>query len=257
MPKTTIFDFQAYVGLTKHMGGLAATEELFRLCEISSDDEVMEAGCGVGQTSVLLAKRHGCRVVGVDISQDMIDRAWERARRAGVEEQVEFRVADIVDLPFEDGRFDVVFGESITSFAADHAKAISEYARVVKSGGLVGLNESTWLQPPSSELIAWFEQDMAPNARTHTAEEWEALLEGAGLRDLVVQTSTMDMRQEFRGILRRYGLGGFIQSIGRMLVLYAHNPEYRAFVREIREGGVAPPDVADYLGYGLYIGRKP
>ena len=257
MPKTTIFDFQASVGLTKHMGGLAATEELFRLCEISGDDEVMEAGCGVGQTAVFLAKRHGCRVVGVDISQAMIDRAWERARRVGVEEQVEFRVADIVDLPFEDGRFDVVFGESIIPFSDDHANAIREYTRVVKSGGLVGLNESTWLQPPSSELVAWFEQDMAANARTHKAEEWQALLEGAGLRDLVVWTTTIDMRQEIRGILRRYGLGGFLQSIGRMLVLYARNPEYRTFARGIREGGVAPPDVADYLGYGLYVGRKP
>jgi len=257
MPKTTIFDFQAYVGLTKHMGGLAATEELFRLCEISSDDEVMEAGCGVGQTAVFLAKRHGCRVVGVDISQAMVDRAWERARRAGVEEQVEFRVADIVDLPFGDGRFDVVFGESITVFSADHAKAITEYTRVVKPGGMVGMNESTWLKPPSSEFIAWFAQDMAANARTHTAEEWEALLEGAGLRDLVVRTSTIDTREEVRGLLRRYGLGGFLQMFGRGLALYARNPEYRAFLREIRQSGVAPPDVVDYLGYGLYIGRKP
>jgi arsenite methyltransferase len=257
MPKTTIFDFQAYAGLTKHMGGLAATEELFRLCEISGDDEVMEAGCGVGQTAVFLARRHGCRVVGVDVSQSMVDRAWERARRAGIEEQVEFRVADIVDLPFEDGRFDVVFGESITVFAADHTKAIAEYARVVKSGGLVGLNETTWLQPPSPELNAWLAQDMAANARAHTAEEWQALLEDAGLRDLLVRTSEVDMRQEVRGILRRFGIGGFIQSIGRGLALYTRNPEYRAFLRETRKSGVTPPNVTDYLGYGLYIGRKP
>ena len=257
MPKTTIFDFQAYAGLTKHMGGLAATEELFRLCEISADDEVMEAGCGVGQSAVFLAKRYGCRVVGVDVSQGMVDRAWERARRAGIDEQVEFRAANIVDLPFEDDRFDVVFGESITVFASDHAKVISEYVRVVKSGGFVGLNETTWLQPPSPELIAWFTQDMAANASTHTAEEWQAILESAGLRDLIVRASTIDMKQEVRGILRRFGLGGLLQSFGRMLVLYTRNPEYRAFLRETRKSGVAPPDVTDYLGYGLYVGRKP
>ena len=68
MPKTTVFDYQAYAGLTKHLGGLAATEELIRLCEISSDDEVLEVGCGVGQTASLLAKRIGCRVVGVDLA---------------------------------------------------------------------------------------------------------------------------------------------------------------------------------------------
>ena len=83
------------------------------------------------------------------------------------------------------------------------------------------------------------------------------MLESAGLRDLIVRTSKIDMRQEVRGILRRFGLGGLLQSFGRMLVLYTRNPEYRAFLRETRESGVAPPDVTDYLGYGLYIGRKP
>jgi ubiquinone/menaquinone biosynthesis C-methylase UbiE len=257
MSKTTIFDYQAYAGLTKHMGGMAATEELVDLCEIGSDDEVLEIGCGVGQTAVWLGKHIGCRVTGVDVSQGMVDRARERADQAGVDERVEFRVADMIDLPFEDDSFDVVFGESVVPFATDHAKAIMECTRVIKPGGLVGLNEATWLQPPSPELIAWFSQDMAANARTHSAEEWEALLEGAGLRDLVVRTSTIDMREEVRGIFRRYGCGGIIKIAGRALALYIRNPEYRDFVRETQESGVVPENTQDYLGYGLYIGRKP
>ncbi|HEY42583.1 MAG TPA: class I SAM-dependent methyltransferase [Anaerolineae bacterium] len=257
MSKRTVFDYQAYAGHTKHLGGMAATEELVDLCEISSDDEVLEVGCGVGQTAVWLARRIGCRVIGVDNLQGMVERARERAERAGVEERVEFRVANIIDLPFEDDRFDAVFGESITVFATDHAKAIKEYARVVKPGGLVGLNESTWLQPPSPELIAWLSQDMAANATAHTAEEWEGLLESAGLQDLVVRISKVDTRKEVLGLFRRYGCGGFLQIIGRALTLYLRNPEYRNFVRETREGGIIPENTQDYLGYGLYIGRKP
>lgn len=257
MAKRTVFDYQAYAGLTKHLGGLAATEELIRLCEISSDDEVLEVGCGVGQTTSLLAKRIGCRVVGVDLSPAMVERARERAQRAGVDDRTEFRVANIIDLPFEDDRFDGVFGESITVFATDHAKAIREYTRVVKPGGLVGLNESTWLQPPSPELIAWLSQEMAANATAHTAEEWEGLLESAGLRDLVVRISKVDTRKEVLGLFRRYGCGGFLQIMGRILTLYLRNPEYRDFVRETRESGVVPQDTMVYLGYGLYVGRKP
>lgn len=257
MAKRTVFDYQAYAGLTKHLGGLAATEELIRLCEISSDDEVLEVGCGVGQTTSLLAKRIGCRVVGVDLSPAMVERARERARRERVDDRTEFRVANIIDLPFEDDRFNVVFAESVTPFATDHTKAIMEYTRVIKPGGRVGLNEATWLHPPSPELVAWFSQDMAANATTHTAEEWEALFEGAGLQDVTVRTSTIDTREEVRGLLRRFGFGGFLQSMGRMLKLYARNPEYRDFARETREGGVVPQGTLESLGYGLYIGRKP
>ena len=257
MPKRTVFDYQAYAGLTKHLGGLEATEELIRLCEISSDDEVLEVGCGVGQTASLLAKRIGCHVVGVDLSPAMVERARERARREGVNDRTEFRVANIIDLPFEDDRFDAVYGESVTPFTTDHARAIMEYTRVVKPGGRVGLNEATWLQPPSQDLIAWFAQDMAANATTHTAEGWEALFEGAGLQDITVRTSTINTRDEVRGLLRRFGCRGFLQSAWRALAIYVRSSEYRDFVRETREGGVVPQDTIAYLGYGLYIGRKP
>ncbi len=257
MSKKTVFDYQAYAGHTKHLGGVAASEELVDLCEISRDDEVLEVGCGVGQTAVWLVKRSGCRVIGVDNLQTMVERARERAERAGVRERTEFRVADIIDLPFEDDRFDAVFGESITVFATDHAKAIQEYVRVVKPGGLVGLNESTWLQSPTPELKAWLSQEMAANATAYTAEEWEGLLENAGLRDLVVRTSKIDTREEALGSFRRYGCGGFLQIIGRVLRLYLRNPEYRDFVRETREAGIIPKNTEEYMGYGLYVGRKP
>lgn len=81
--KKTIFDFQAEVGLTKQIGGLQATEELIELCHIDQGKYVLDVGCGVGVTPRYLAKRHGCRVVGVDISKRMIKRSKERAKREG------------------------------------------------------------------------------------------------------------------------------------------------------------------------------
>ena len=85
------------------MGGLKATRELIELCHIDKDTYILDVGCGAGATPCYLAKRHGCRVVGVDISEGMIDRSNERARREGVEDRVEFRVADAQNIPFEDG----------------------------------------------------------------------------------------------------------------------------------------------------------
>ena len=64
------FELQAYVGTTKHMGGFETTKALIELCYINQDTYVLDAGCGVGATACYLAKRYGCRVVGVDISEE-------------------------------------------------------------------------------------------------------------------------------------------------------------------------------------------
>jgi ubiquinone/menaquinone biosynthesis C-methylase UbiE len=75
----------------------------------------------------------------------MIDRSNEAAKREGVEDSVEFQVADAQDLPFENDLFDAVITESVTAFPEDKQLAVREYVRVIRPGGYVGLNESTWL----------------------------------------------------------------------------------------------------------------
>jgi len=54
----TFFDFAAEVGLTKHIGGLEATEVLLELCHISKGKYVLDVGCGAGVTHVFIAKRY-------------------------------------------------------------------------------------------------------------------------------------------------------------------------------------------------------
>ena len=113
------FDFLADVGITKHYGSLNVTQELAALCRIGQGQTVLDVGCGVGVTPCYLAKEHGCRVVGVDITPKMVERSQERAEREGVADQVEFRVADARALSFEDNLFDAVLCESVVVFVKD------------------------------------------------------------------------------------------------------------------------------------------
>ena len=252
-----IFDFAAEVGLTKHMGGLEATDELIEFCQIGEGSYVLDVGCGAGQTSCYIAKMYGCRVVGVDISERMIERSKERAEREGVADRVEFRVADAQDLPFEDDLFDAVITESVTAFPEDKQRAVKEYARVTKLGGYVGLNESTWLKvPPPPEMVAWASQDLGVHVKPQTSDDWAGFLEGAGLTVEVVNVREVIVREETKGLVRRYGYGGMFRSVYRGLAMYAKNPAYRKFVKEVRKGGIAPDNLKEYLGYGLYVGKK-
>jgi arsenite methyltransferase len=147
------FDFAAKVGLTKHIGGIEATEMLIELCQISKDKHILDVGCGAGVTPVFLAKTIGCSVVGVDISEGMVQRSKERAKKERLKDRIDFRNADAQELPFDDNTFDAVITESVTAFPEDKQKAVNEYVRVTKPGGYIGLNESTWLKvPPPPEL---------------------------------------------------------------------------------------------------------
>ena len=255
--KQSFFDYAAEVGLTKHFGGLEKTEKLLKLCQVGKDSYILDVGCGAGQSSCYIAKKHGCKVVGVDINEMMIERSKERAEREGVETTVEFRVADAQDLPFDDNVFDAVITESVTVFPEDKQRAVSEYKRVTKPGGYVGLNEGTWLKtPPPPEVVAWTSQDLGASVKPLTPEEWAGLLEGAGLTEIAVEVSEINTRVEAKGLVRRYGYGGMLKSMFRGLSMYARNSDYRRFVKGVRSGGITPDNLTEYFGYGIYVGKK-
>lgn len=242
-------DFQAVVGITKHMGGLGATRELLSLCHIEEAREVLEVGCGIGAGPANLASSHGCRVVGIDRSEQMIDWARRRAREHGVDERVELLVADATHLPFDDRRFDVAFAESVLAFVDDRAAALREMARVVRSGGYVGFNESIWTKelPPDVAAMA---RDLG--ADVQTVDTWRTLCADAGLRDLVVRLRRVDPAVEIRNRLRWVGLPWAVRAWGRTIRLYATEPEARAALRTFYGPGMS---VFDCVGYGLFVGR--
>lgn len=252
--KTLYFDLQADFGLTKHMGGLRATKELIELCHIGKDSHVLEVGCGVGITTSYIAQKIGSRVVGVDVSEGMIKRAKERARRFGVEDRVEFRVADAQSLPFEDNLFEAVVSESVLAFVGDKKKAISEYKRVTKPGGYVGLNEAIWLKTPPKELVEYISR--IAKAEFPTSDEWKELLESAGLKDLVAKTYKINMLNEMAEQTRRLDLREYLQAWYRFLLGCIKNPLYRKFAKNALFAPRSILQFLKYVGYGIYVGRK-
>ena len=151
--KIDYFGVQSYWGITKHMGSLDSTKKLAKWCEITQGKRVLDVGCGVGMTDVFLVKEYNCEVVGVDINEGMVERARERIKGQDLERRVRFEVASAEKLPFPDGSFDVVLSESVTTFVKDKKKALSEYYRVLKKRGYLGLNEEYWRRSPSEEVI--------------------------------------------------------------------------------------------------------
>jgi len=257
MSDPNFFDYAAEANLTKHLGGIEATDELIEQCHINQGSHILDVGCGVGQTPVYIAEKIGAKITGVDINPGMIKRSQERAEKHRVTHLTEFHEADAKQLPFPDNTFDAVITESVTAFPSDKQQAVNEYARVTKPGGYIGLNESTWLKtPPPPEVMEWASQELGASVKPLTPEEWTGLLENAGLTVTMTRVSEIKAKEETQGIIKRYGYAGMINSMFRALKLYLKNPEYRRFVKKVQKKGIMPENLTEYFGYGLYIAQK-
>ena len=118
-----------------HVRGLAATAELAKLAGISADTSVLDVGAGVGGPARFLAATYGCRVTGVDLSEPFVDAARYLTERTGHSGQVSFQTANALELPFEDGRFNVVLLQHVAMNISDRVRLYREIRRVLKSGG--------------------------------------------------------------------------------------------------------------------------
>jgi len=252
-PGIKYLDMQAYVGITKHNGGFVATKELLSLCHIEEAREALNVGCGIGVGSAHIAKKYDCHVVGVDISEKMIEWSRQRAREERVEDKVEFRVANVLALPFEADRFDVVFCESVLAFVEDKRRAIRECARVAKPGRYVGLNESCWIKEAPLELVARAQACVGLGTDILTAATWQALWEQSGLQERVVRIRQIDARTEVRDRIQWVGWRSAVRAWGRLLRLYVTQPAARQSLKVMFD---APLELMQQMGYGLFVGRK-
>lgn len=241
-------DMQASVGITKHLGGLAATDALLARCHVDTAREVLYVGAGIGVGPALIARRYGCHVVAIDISAQMI--AWSRirAREEGVATQIDLAVADALALPFGPDRFDAVICESVLGFIDDKEQAIAACVQVTKPGGFVGLNETLWVTPPPPDVAAQVHDFAIPSA-----DEWRARWERSGLRDRAVTVHTLDIRAEIRGRIAWVGRRWALRAFGRLLRIYLTDPAARQSIAQQFGSGM---EMLPSMGYGLFTGKK-
>jgi ubiquinone/menaquinone biosynthesis C-methylase UbiE len=252
------FSIQAVWGVTKHMGGAQATDKLAALCHIDQDKTVLEVGCGVGLSTCHLAKKYGCRVTGVDLSEKMVAWTRQRAQRKGLKQLITAQTADANQLPFEDNFFDVVLSESVTAFPTDKQHVVNEYTRVAKAGGFVGLNEVTWLKAPVPAELDDFMRRTTGGVFLYEAG-WRTLLENAGLKEIQVQTQAVDAFSQRREELRGMDAQDFkdrLRALGSFMKLLVTSAGFRRYARTLIPSRQTMRDLFSYMGYGLYVGRK-
>ena len=166
-------------------GGEDLYRQIARLTELREGNEVLDAACGRGVSTLYLARAFGVSGVGVDSDSVLVQQAVERVRQEGLEGTFTFETASLDDLPYRDGTFDVAIGEIGLAASADPARAVSELARVTRPYGCVVLVQLIWtgnVDPTRREILV---QHLG--ARPMILVEWKQLLRDAGVVELTVE----------------------------------------------------------------------
>lgn len=149
---------------------------------------VLDLGCGAGFDAFLAARAVGPtgRVIGVDMTPEMLQRARENQSRAGIE-HVEFRLGEIEHLPIADRSVDVVISNCVVNLSPDKQRVFAEAFRVLRPGGRLAIADVVALRPLPAELRRDLELHTGCIAGAATVGDVEAMLAAAGFVDVRVE----------------------------------------------------------------------
>ncbi|HEY3080855.1 MAG TPA: methyltransferase domain-containing protein [Chloroflexota bacterium] len=203
------------LGDSFHPGGLALTTRLGELLRLGPDDRVLDVAAGRGTSAIHLARRFGCRVVGVDYGRRNVAAATEAAAQAGVADRVSFRQGDAERVPVDDGAFDALVCECAFCTFPDKSAAAAEMARALRPGGRVGLSDLTRrgeLPPALTDLLAW----VACIADARPTDEYLGYLAAAGFGAPVVERHDQALGEMVSGIRQKLLGAQLMAGIGKL-----------------------------------------
>ncbi len=138
--------WELIMGEQIHVGGWSHSMILADAAGIKEGQKVLDICCALGAGLCFLERKYGIKGYGLDVTQHMIDEAILRTARDGQAGSITYKVGNAENIPWDDGEFDVLWGEDAWCYVDDKEKLIEEAARVLKPGGTIAFTD--WIEGP-------------------------------------------------------------------------------------------------------------
>ena len=179
-----------------HFGGLAATDTLARLVNISRSTHILDVCCGLGGPARYLAYHYGSQVTGIDLNQSRVDGAIRLTAMVGLEEKVSFNRANAHSSALPSDEFDALIAQEAFCHIPNKPRLLTECVRLLKPGGLIAFTDILATPSMTTTMRKRLLEEMT-FAELEALDGYQVLLEASGC----VLEKAEDLSKEWARIL--------------------------------------------------------
>lgn len=240
-PETVTMDDLAPVD-EFHIGGRVASRDFLGQLTITADDHVLDVGCGIGGASRFTAKEYGCRVTGIDLTDEYIETGATLCEWLGLNSRVNLVQGDVLDLDFPDATFDKAFMLHVGMNIPDKTTLGSEVWRVLKPGALFGIYD---IMKVGEERVTfplpW--ASVPDGSWLGTPEEYKSALLEAGF-EIFAERNRRDFALEFFADMKARMAATGPPPLGLHVIMGAKAPtKIQNMIANVAQGSIAPVEI--------------
>ena len=231
-----------------HIGGRQASEDFIGQLGLSSDDLVLDVGCGIGGTARYVASTWGCRVAGLDLTPEYVETGEAMCAWVGLGDRVDLTHGSALAMPFESAHFDAAIMLHVGMNIADKAGLFAEVNRVLRPGGIFGVYDiMRTSDDPLVYPVPW--ATLPETSALATPEDYRTALADSGFEMAGERDRRAFAAAFFAALRKRTDAAGGPPPLGLHILLGETAAiKIRNMVDNVAAGRVAPVEM---------IARKP